>query len=164
MSNLDGIFVSLTAADANWMGANDQLYLGIVGSAGGREFVLDISSLKKTDKKTVETYSIGPGAAVFGGASSVTIPGRLADIPVSQPDISYVYLRMQAGSDLGAEAAWQLHSAFVYLIGRNSSFRIFSTKGAVTGQSGAQIGLKEIGHSGKFIDSSTSVDEAIGCR
>lgn len=42
MSDVTGIFVSLTTGGARWAGTNDHQYGGVVGTVGGREFALGL--------------------------------------------------------------------------------------------------------------------------
>ena len=56
MSNLTGIFVSLTTGGQWWAGTNDHLYIGVVGSVGGREFALDVAGFNDFEKGTVVPY------------------------------------------------------------------------------------------------------------
>ena len=151
MSNLNGIFISLTAAGNNWLSAGEPLYLGIVSPIGSQEIALDVSSLANFQDSSVVTFSIGPAAAVFGGQSVDVDLSQVAKIPA----VTHVYLRRKSSSGTSKNVDWQLRSAFIYVMAKNAPFRIFSTQGEKVCQPDSHIWLREIGHSGKLVQKST---------
>ena len=150
MSNLNGIFISITAAGQNQVSSGESLYLGVVSPIGSREFALDVSNLVNSQGSSVVTFSIGPAAAVFGGQTTDVEPSRLAEIPA----VTHVYLRRKNSSNSNKSLDFQLRSAFVYVMAENAPFRIFSTQGEDVGQPNSHIWLREIGHSGKLVQKS----------
>ncbi len=87
----------------------------MVGTVGGREFALNVSDFNDFEESTTVTYSIGPGAALFGGKAPATGPAALADAMICQANVTHAYLRKHAGANSSADDAWRLNSAFVYL-------------------------------------------------
>jgi hypothetical protein len=58
VSLLTGVFISLRTSDKEGSGTNDNIYLGVEGTGGGREFLLDVSSPSDFDdfEKGSEVY------------------------------------------------------------------------------------------------------------
>ena len=166
MSNLDGIFVSLTTAGQWWAGTDDHLYIGVVGTVGGREFALNVEGFNDFEKGTVVTYSIGPGAALFGGRIPETAPGALAEMIICQPNVTHVYLRKQGDRTFKEDDAWRLSSVFVYLIASGSPTRVFVSTGPATlgNEFGLQIWLAETGHSGSYLNARIPIDGMAECE
>ena len=106
MSKLNGIFVSLTTGNKKWSGTDDHLYIGLAGTVGGREFAPDVKGFNDFEKGTVVTYSIGPGALVFGGRVPATAPAALSKMTICQPNITHVYIRKLALGTVSADDAW----------------------------------------------------------
>jgi hypothetical protein len=164
MSKITGIFVSLTTAGVWWAGTNDHLYLGVVGTVGGREFALGVDGFDDFEAGTVVPYSIGPGAAVFGGKIPATAPAALAEMTICLPNVTHVYLRKQGDRTHEGDDAWRLSSAFVYLISSGMT-RVFTTTGPATlgNEHGLQLWLAEIDHSGAYRDARIPVEGVAEC-
>jgi len=165
MSILNGIFVSLTTAGQWWAGTNDHLYIGIVGTVGGREFALNVDGFDDFEEGTVVPYSIGPGAAVFGGQIPETAPDALAEIKICQPNVTHVYLRKQGDRTHKGDDAWRLSSAFVYLIASPAPTRVFVSTGSATlaNEYGLQVWLAEGDHSGNYRNARIPIDGVADC-
>lgn len=166
MSNISGIFVSLTTAGQWWAGTDNHLYLGVVGTVGGREFALDVEGFNDFEKGTVVTYSIGPGASVFGGKIPATAPDALAQMTICQPNVTHLYLRKQGDRTHEGDDAWRLSSAFVYLIASGIPTRVFQSTGPTTlgNEHGLQVWLAEVGHSGNFLDARIPIEGVADCE
>ena len=166
MSRITGIFVSLTTAAPAWTGTDDQLYLGVVGTVGGREFNLNVAGFDDFEEGTVVPYSIGPGAAVFGGKQPITADADLADTLICQPNVTHVYLRKLGGPSAGADDAWRLQSVFLYLIAPPAPTRVFQSTGPATlsFENGLTVWLGETGHSGDFLDAKIPSTGIAACR
>lgn len=166
MSTISGIFVSLTTAGQSWAGTDDHLYLGVVGTVGGREFALNVEGFNDFEKGTIVPYSIGPDASVFGGKIPETAPGALAEMIICQPNVTHVYLRKQGDRTYEGDDAWRLSSAFVYLIASGAPTRVFKSTGPATlgNEYGLQVWLAEIGHSGNFLDARIPFEGVADCE
>lgn len=166
MSNISGIFVSLTTAGQWWAGTDDHLYLGVVGTVGGREFALDVEGFNDFEKGTVVTYSIGSDASVFGGKIPKTAPGALAEMTICQPNVTHLYLRKQGDRTYKGDDAWRLSSVFVYLIASGAPTRVFKSTGPATlgNEYGLQIWLAETGHSGQFLNARIPIEGVADCE
>ena len=166
MSNISGIFVSLTTASQWWAGTDDHLYLGVVGTVGGREFALNVEGFNDFEEGTVVTYSIDPGAAVFGGRVPETAPGALAEMTICQPNVTHLYLRKQGDRTFTGDDARRLSSAFVYLIASGSPTRVFKSTGPATlgNEYGLQLWLAEIGHSGSYLNARIPIEGGADCE
>ena len=124
MPHLRGIKVRLgTHSDAN-SGTGDQIYVGVVGSGGGREFPLDVKGFDDFEEGTDITYVLGtifdpvpPGAKNPENSK----PGGKND-PISfridLRDVDYVYLRKQGERSPSGDDAYQMDFAVVELYAR----------------------------------------------
>ena len=166
MSKLSGIFVSLTTASQWWAGSNDHLYLGVVGTVGGREFALNVDGFDDFEEGSVVTYSIGPDAVVFGGKTPETAPDSLAEMTICQPNITHLYIRKQGDRTYEGDDAWRLSYVFVYLIASGNPTRVFVSTGPATlsNESGLQVWLAETGHSGSYLNARIPADGVADCE
>jgi hypothetical protein len=166
MSELNGIFVSLTTGAAWWSGTNDHLYIGIGGTVGGREFALAVDDFDDFEEGTVVTYSIGPGADFFGGRKPESASEALDSMTICQPNITHVYLRKQGDRTHEGDDAWQLASVFIYLIAPPAPTRVFTSTGSATlgNEYGLQLWLAEIGHGGNYLNAHIPVDGVADCE
>ena len=166
MSKINGIFVSLSTAGQWWAGTNNHLYLGVVGTVGGREFALNVAGFDDFEEGTVVTYSIGPGAALFGGKIPATAPQALAEMTICQPNVTHVYLRKQGDRTFDGDDMWRLSSAYIYLIADGDPTRVFSSTGPATlgNEHGQQIWLGEVAHSGSYRDARIPIEGVADCQ
>lgn len=166
MSNLNGIFVSLTTAGQSWAGTDNHLYIGIVGTVGGREFALAVNGFNDFEEGTVVPYSIGPGATAFGGRIPDTAADVLDEMTICQPNVTHVYLRKQGNLTHAGDDAWRLASAFVYLTAANSPTRIFVSTGPTTlgNEYGLQAWLAEVDHSGDYRNARIPIEGLAECE
>ncbi len=166
MSNVNGIFVSLSTSNVWWAGTNDHLYLGIVGTVGGREFALAVDGFDDFEEDTVVTYSIGPGAAVFRGKSPAKAGPALAEMVICQPNVTHVYLRKQGDRTHAGDDAWRLNYVFVYLIADSGPTRVFESTGPATlgNEYGLQLWLAEQYHYGEWLDARIPAGGVASCQ
>ena len=166
MSKINGIFVSLTTAGVWWAGTDDHLYLGVVGTVGGREFALGVDGFDDFEAGTVVTYSIGPGAAVFGGKIPATAPAALAEMTICLPNVTHVYLRKQGDRTHAGDDAWRLSYVYVYLIAAPEPTRVFESTGPATlgNEYGLQLWLAETAHSGNWLDARIPAEGVANCQ
>jgi hypothetical protein len=145
MTAITGIFVSLTTAAQSWAGTDDQLYLGVPGRGGGREFNLNVAGFNDFEAATTVMYKIGDVA--FAGLTPITAPGDLTTAPIQIEHVSHVYLRKLGRGSQSADDAWRLESAFVYLIAPPHATRVWSATGPVTlsFEDGLQVWFGELG-------------------
>jgi hypothetical protein len=165
VSSLDGIFVSLTTGNQWWAGTNDHLYLGVVGTVGGRELALGVDGFDDYEEGTVVPYSIGPSAALFGGKKPANGDASLSDLTICQPNVTHVYLRKQGDRTHAGDDAWRLDNVYVYLIAAPQPTRVFVSTGRATlgNEYGNQIWLAEVGHGGQYLDARMMVEGAATC-
>lgn len=165
MSAINGIFVSLDTADPWWAGTDDHLYLGVVGTVGGREFALDNRSVDDFEPG-VMTYRIGPGAHVFGGIIPDHAGGQLANMTICLPNVTHVYLRKQGDRSSSGDDMWKLDHAFVYLIAPGEPTRVFQSTGVARlgNEYGHTVWLGEVAHSGAFRDARIPIDGVAECE
>lgn len=139
--------------------------LGLVGFFGSWEFILNVSRLNQCEAGVVETYSLGPGAAVFGGKGKIIAPGRLGELAIPQANVSHVYLRKQAAYGHDIKDIWHLQAASVYLMARGEPTRILNmlAPSIFEGENGSQTWLREIGHSGHYRNVATPFGQVFDC-
>jgi hypothetical protein len=133
MAQLTGMAVTLTTANDDEAGTDDHVYIGVVGTGGGREFPLDS---EKEDFITgeVEKFALGSiweggfvdGATKFPNESE---PGKDNDpalIPLDVDRVNFVYLRKQGDNTTDGDDAYKLKDLRVVLYGpATPSKRIF---------------------------------------
>jgi hypothetical protein len=165
MSAINGIFVSIQTSNVPWAGTNDHMYLGVVGTVGGREFALNVEGFNDFEEGTIVTYSIGPGAAVFNGKIPATAAAALDEMLICQPNVTHVYLRKQGDRTFKGDDAWRLSNAVVYLIANGDPTRVFQSTGPATlgNEYGLQLWLGEIAHSGIYRNARIPIDGDADC-
>lgn len=166
MSEVTGIFVSLTTDDAPpWAGTDNHVYVGVVGTVGGREFALGVPAFDDFEPGSTVGYSIGPGAAVFAGKKPQHGDAAFDEMMICQHNVTHVYLRKQGSLSHDGDDLWRLESAFVYLTGTDVT-RVFQTTGRATfgNEWGNQIWLGEVAHSGQFRNARIPIEGVADCR
>ncbi|MBN8246698.1 MAG: hypothetical protein J0L84_04560 [Verrucomicrobia bacterium] len=136
MADIEGIVVELTTGSQSWAGTNDQLFLGVVGTRGGREFNLDVSGFNDFEPNTKVNYVIGKEFALaLSGPEKkpITAPASLTQgSKMDQPSITHVYLRKQGQMSQNADDAWRLQEARVWLMNASDPTRIWESRGPLT--------------------------------
>lgn len=133
MANLIGIVINLRTKNQSGAGTDDHLYLGIVGSAGGREFPLDVRRFDDFEKGSDVRYWFGTvweGAALVGARKPYqSEPGERNDpawFRVDMDEVQHVYLKKQGDNTTKGDDAWKLDFVEVALYGESTK-RTFST-------------------------------------
>lgn len=128
MSDVSGIFVSLTTGSGKYEGTDDHVYLGVCGTVGGREFALDVDDFDDWEEGSVVTYSFGQYANFYGGKEPATAADQLDRMTICMPNVTHVYLRKQGDRTSQGDDFWELASCRVHLH-TGSSTRIFESTG-----------------------------------
>lgn len=166
MSAITGIFVSLTTAgDPAWAGTDNHVYLGVVGTVGGREFALGVPRFDDYERGTSVGYSIGDGAEIFAGRKPLHGDAAFEEMMICQPNVTHVYLRKQGNLSHSDDDAWRLERAVVYILGPTVT-RVFSTTGPATlgNEYGLQLWMGEVAHSGSFRNAQIPIDGIADCQ
>ncbi len=166
MSEVTGIFVSLKTADSPpWAGTDNHVYLGVVGTVGGREFSLGVPAFDDYEPGSDVGYSIGSAADVFAGRKPLRGDAAFDDMMICQPNITHVYLRKQGNLSHDGDDLWRLERAFVYILGPTVT-RVFSTTGPATlgNEWGLQLWLGEVAHSGSFRNAQIPIEGTADCQ
>ena len=147
---LRGIVVRLKTGAARYAGTDDALFLGVSGTAGGREFPFDVQWFDDAQRGSDEKYAFGEvwDPAALAGARAP----RMAATDWNDPKLSYVgfagidrvYLRKHAGR--GSDDAYQLDLIEVTLYGDTGQRRTFrSTTALWLGlEYGLQVWIPEV--------------------
>ncbi len=104
MGVIKGMVVRLRGSSYNWAGTDDQLYVGVVGRGGGREFPMDVHGFDDFEQGTDVKYWLGTvweGGALTGAKKpwQSEPPGGWNTPEYDAVDIQkvdYVYLRKQS--------------------------------------------------------------------
>jgi len=151
MAHLRGIVVNLkTAGD----GTDDHIYIGVVGTAGGREFPLDVKGFNDFEAGSDITYALG---AVWDGTAisdpNVKNPKFSAGTDWNSPrryrieleDVSHVYIRKGGTRKGDDDDRYQFEEVEVTLYGVNPVSRTFGTRRnmRLANEHGQQIWLPE---------------------
>ena len=132
MSLLKGIGVTLrTATDepSDPAGTDDHLYIGLIGTSGGREFPLDAEDHEDFETGSMRKYSLGktinfvdpntsfPRESEEGGVND---PGFM---PIIMEQVFFVYLRKQDSE--GEDDAYRVRNLDVVLYGDQENTRTY---------------------------------------
>jgi hypothetical protein len=142
-----GILVSLYTSDSDNAGTDDQIYLGVWGNRGGREFPLSSSAIGGHFVQggyPLFVLGIDPSVNVpeaddarevfkeplnYLSRSDRSSPGEANDpglfTDMSLDSISTVYVRKQAYGTGGDDDAWQLNEIVVFLWESPGQYRVF---------------------------------------
>jgi hypothetical protein len=151
-----GIFVNLNTFKSEDAGTDDEIYLGVWGTGGGREFPLSSRDHDDFERGAVDDYVLGvdPGFGFPTHRPDRSAPGADNDpalVPIDLSTIQYVYLRKQAYGTGEDDNAWRLHSVVVMLyeqetvpLNQPRIFSLFPPKGQWLGnEHGNQVWLTE---------------------
>lgn len=120
MAAILGILAGVDTFNGANAETDDEVYLGMWGKAGGREFPLRSSTYTKNFGRGAETlYQLGVNVigqtAVYPDHAGPGEQNDPAGIPIELSSIEYVYLRKQAYGTGGDDDAWQLLRAIVVI-------------------------------------------------
>jgi len=120
MSAILGMVVDLVTFDSEDAGTDDEIYIGLWGKGGGREFPLSSKNHDDFERGAVEDYVLGvdPGFGFPMLRPERSAPGEANDpalVPIDITTIEYVYVRKQAHGTQDDDDAWRLDSVFVLL-------------------------------------------------
>ena len=151
-----GMVVNLQTFNSEDAGTDDEIYLGMWGTGGGREFPLSSRNHDDFERGADDFYILGvdPGFGFPMHRSERSAPGQDNDpalLPIDINSIQYVYLRKQAYGQQEDDNAWRLESAIVLLyddatlpLTGSRLFAIFARKGLWFGnEHGHQAWLTE---------------------
>lgn len=151
-----GMFVNLNTFNSEDAGTDDEIYIGLWGTGGGREFPLSSKNHEDFERGAVDDYVIGvdPGFGFSLIRSDRSAPGEANDpalVPIDINTIQYVYVRKQAHGTQGDDDAWRLESVIVLLyddatvpLTGSRLFSLFAPKGMWFGnEHGHQAWLSE---------------------
>jgi hypothetical protein len=152
MSTLRGIVVYLATGTGRRAGTNDALYVGVSGTAGGREFPLDTALFDDFERRSRIRYALGEiweESALVGARAPKMSKADWNDpayFHVEMQGIDRVYLRKQCGRRKGDDDAYQLDEIEVALYGDAGEKRTFRSASAIwLGlEYGAQVWLPEV--------------------
>ncbi|HKQ13013.1 MAG TPA: hypothetical protein VJT80_06230 [Steroidobacteraceae bacterium] len=151
-----GMVVALQTFNSEDAGTDDEIYLGMWGTGGGREFPLSSANHDDFERNADDFYILGvdPGFGFPMHRSERSAPGQDNDpalLPIDINSIQYVYLRKQAYGQDQDDDAWRLESAIVLLyddatlpLTGSRLFSVFARKGMWMGnEHGHQVWLSE---------------------
>ena len=152
MSTLRGIVVHLSTGTHPQAGTDDALYVGVAGTAGGREFPLDVAWVDDFERRSRAKYALGSvweesalaGAKVPKGASGDWNDPQLFFVGFDA--IDRVYLRKHCAKRGGTDDAYQLDEITVTLYADDDAKRTFRCSSAIWlgVEYGAQVWLPEV--------------------
>ncbi len=149
---LRGIIVQLNTATSRHAGTDDALYLGVSGTAGGREFPLDIAWFDDAERRSRVKYSFGEiwdETALVGARAAKESKAGWNDPALSYigfDAIDRIYLRKQSARTTRADDAYELDEIEVQLFGPEPKKRRFRCNTGIwlgTGY-GTQVWLPEV--------------------
>ena len=136
MADVQGIVVELETGSETWAGTDDQLFVGVVGTEGGREFNLNVSGFDDFESGIKVNYVIGQEFAFDASGpekTPITAPASLiGGSKINQPSVTHVYLRKQGVMDASVDNAWRLASARVWLMNSTDPTLVFTSRGQLT--------------------------------
>lgn len=118
MASISGLVVNLVTFDSEDAGTDDEIFIGMWGNAGGREFPLSSSGHDDFERDADDLYVLGADPGFGFRQSDRSGPGEANDpalLPVELDSIQYVYVRKQAYGRKEDDNAWRLSSVIVLL-------------------------------------------------
>lgn len=110
--------VNLVTFDSEDAGTDDEIYIGLWGSAGGREFPLSSKDHDDFERGADDLYVLGVDPGFGFRRSERVAPGEANDpalVPIDLDSIQYVYVRKQAYGQQEDDDAWRLQRIIVAL-------------------------------------------------
>ena len=136
MADIEGIVVELETGNQSWAGTDDHLFVGVVGTHGGREFNLNVSGFNDFEPGTKVNYQIGKefALALSGPEKTpITAPASLlTGSKIDQTSVTHVYLRKQGDMSQDVDNAWRLQFARVWLMNSTDPTLIWESRGPLT--------------------------------
>lgn len=155
---ITGIYLFVKTGPESWARTDDALYLGIVGTVGGREFHLDTPSLEAGTQKTFKW-----GEASF--RADVVNPS-LGGTVICRPNVTHVYLRKHGGATRGIDNAWNMAEAFVFIEAEGlGTTDVYVTTGPekLSFETGQIVYMAQSAHLGEYFDKRIPVTGAAEC-
>lgn len=113
-----GMVVNLVTFDSEDAGTDDEIYIGLWGNAGGREFPLSSRDHDDFERDADDLYVLGVDPGFGFRHPDRSAPGEANDpalVPIDLDSIQYVYVRKQAYGKQGDDDAWRLRRVIVLL-------------------------------------------------
>lgn len=154
MTWMEEIVLTLETDSESWAGTDDHVFLSIVGTAGGREFNLDVENFDDHKEGSTVIYTIGD--SFIPEKVPKTAPAKLTDFPVHLENITHVYLRKDGFHSEHVDDLWHMKSAQVTVsAGGGTKARSFKTTGGIklAFEHGLQVWFAELAPGGKYVDS-----------
>ena len=134
MTHLRGMVVDLKTSSQSGAGTDAHIYIGVVGTRGGREFPLDVEGFNDFEPGPDVKYWLGTvwdGTAITGSRKPRgSEPGGNNNpqrYRIELDDVPFVYIRKAAGLTEGSDDAYRLDEVEVMLYGYNPESRSFGT-------------------------------------
>ncbi len=154
MAHVRGMVVKLRTSGAANEGTDDQIYIGVVGTGGGREFPLEDPDFNDFEKGSDVTYALGTvwdGVAIsapgvknprFSGGTDWNSPRRYR---IELNDVTHVYIRKGGTRKSDDDDRYAFDEVEVTLYGANPQSRTFGTTRnmRLANEHGLQIWLPE---------------------
>ncbi len=156
---LRGMVVQLNTGTAKEAGTDDALYIGVSGTAGGREFPLDVAWFDDFERRSRIKYHLGKvweEAALAGSKQP-----KMAHADWNDPALFYVgfdaidrvYLRKQSSRSARRDDAYELDEIEVTLYGEEPKKRLFRCNTAIWlgTEYGSQVWIPEVEPDGRSV-------------
>ncbi|MEE2032533.1 hypothetical protein [Rhodococcus chondri] len=121
MADILGMQVNLQTSLDSDSQTDDEIYIGLWGTGGGREFPLSSSTIDDFERGTFITYVLGeapiPQPPTFVRSDRAK-PGEANDpagLQIDLASVQYVYIRKQAYGRKGDDNAYKLRSVVVFM-------------------------------------------------
>jgi hypothetical protein len=137
MAHVQGIVVNLVTGSEEFDATDDKIYIGVVGTDGGREYPLDVAGFDDFEKGTNVTYALGTvwdGGAIsdpavknpmFSSGGRANDPNILSSNMLD--NVNQVYIR-KAGTRKGdGDNEYAFESVKVTLYGASPESRAFES-------------------------------------
>ena len=144
---ITGIYLSITTGAQTWAATDDPIYLGLVGTVGGREFFIAPDRVRRNATTTFKW-----GDAVFNAdVETASIGGTV----ICRPNLTHVYLRKLGLGSRGADNAFRLESAFVYILAEGlGTTDVYVTTGPeqLSYETGLIVYFAQTAHLGEYMN------------
>jgi hypothetical protein len=134
MSHVRGMIVSLLTSSSGGAGTDDHIYIGVVGTRGGREFPLDVHRFDDFEKGSSVKYWFGEvwdGTELAGAKNPYRSAAGDRNDPewfrIELDEVESVYIRKQGDRTGDDDDAYKLNQVQVKLYGGSPEVRTFGT-------------------------------------
>lgn len=156
---ITGIYLYVKTAATPYSRTDDDIYLGLVGTIGGREFLLDRPNLPTGSERR---FMWGQVMSLHADVEKASVGTTV----ICQPNLTHVYLRKHGFPTSATDDAWNMEDAFVFLETEDGQVFVYVVTGPeqLSRENGQIVYLAQSGHYGDLANRQlTLIDTPASC-